>query len=101
MSKVLVPCAHLYKGKIGLKGHTVMFKKHIEDICNELPRKKVNMICLVKEYTSSSTNELRHQSFLIRRDKVLNALSWLKNHHPGYNDITIAQENLNWMGKYS
>ena len=101
MSKVLVPCAHLYKGKIGLKGHTVMFKKHIEDICNELPQKKVNMICLVKEYTTSSTNELRHQSFLIRRDKVLNALSWLKNHHPGYNDITIAQENLNWMGKYS
>ncbi len=78
-----------------------MFKKHIEDICNELPRKKENMICLVKEYTTSSTNELHHQSFLIRRDKVLNALHWLKKHHPGYNKITIAKDNLNWMGKSS
>ena len=98
---VLVPCTHLYKGKIGLKGHTVMFNKHIEDICNELPRKKVNMICLIKEYTTTTTNELRHQKFLIRRDKVLNALYWLKQHHPGYTNIRIAEENLDWMGKSS
>ena len=98
---VLVPCTHLYKGQIGLKGHTVMFNKHIEDICIDLPRKRVNMICLIKEYTTTMTQEIQHQKFLIRRDKVLGALLWLKENHEGYKKIKIVKENLNWMGNSS
>jgi hypothetical protein len=70
-----------------------MFHKHIEDICNELPRKKVNMVCVVKEYTTTKTNEVKHQKFLIRRNKVLKALHWLKQHHPGYKNVTIVESN--------
>ena len=80
-----------------MKGHTVMFHKHIEDICNELPRKKVNMVCVVKEYTTTKTSEVKHQKFLIRRNKVLKALHWLKQHHPGYKNVTIVESNLDWM----
>jgi hypothetical protein len=74
-----------------------MFSKHISDICEELPRKKVNLVCVVKQYTTSITRELCQHEFIIRRDKVLGALYWLKEHHPGYHDINIEEKNLDWM----
>ena len=35
---------------------------------------------------------------MIRREKVLNALRWLKKFNSEYKDINISEENLDWMG---
>ena len=94
---VLMPVVHLYKGTLGIKGHTVMFPKDFTDICNELPRKKVDMVYIIKEYENCASGELCQQTFKIRRQKVLSALQWLKQNHSGYKDIKICPENLDWM----
>ena len=39
-------------------------------------------------------------SFVVRRDKVMRALIWLKKYHKWYKDdkdLIICEENLNWM----
>ena len=35
---------------------------------------------------------------MVRTDYAIAALKWLKHHHTGYTDITIVEENLDWMG---
>jgi len=37
--------------------------------------------------------------FTVNRSRVLNALKWLKQHNPLYEDIVINESNLNWMMK--
>lgn len=94
---VLLPIVHMQKNKFGLKGHAVMFEKNINDVCMSLPRTKVHMVYVVKEYTSSTSKEVCQANFHVRRDKVLKALVWLKKHHVGYSDISIDENNLSWM----
>ena len=36
---------------------------------------------------------------VIRRQKVLNALKWLKKFNTEYKDINISEEDLDWMGE--
>ena len=38
------------------------------------------------------------KQYVIRRQKVVTALKWLKVHHTGYRDIIIQESNLEWMG---
>ena len=95
---VLMPVVHIYKGSMGIKGHTVMFRKDIKSLCKELPRKKVDIICVIKEYENSRTGNLQQDIFKVRRQKVLKALYWLKRYHVGYSDVDIVEENLSWMG---
>ena len=94
---VLLPIVHMQRNKFGLKGHAVMFEKNINDVCTSLPRTRVHMVYVVKEYTTSTSNEICQVNFHVRRDKVLKALVWLKKHHIGYRDISIEESNLSWM----
>lgn len=94
---VLLPVVHLKNKKIGLKGHTVMFDKAIEDVCLHLPRKKVDLVYVLHEYTNSKTSEICHSNFKVRKNKVLDALHWLKRHHDGYSDIVIDDSNVDWI----
>ena len=58
------------------------------------------MIKVIKEFrvTVENTNDPEYSSFVIRKKKVLNALKWLKKFNEQYKDITISEENLDWMG---
>lgn len=95
---VLIPVVHISNGRIGLKGHTVTFRKDVMHVCTTLPRMSVDMVHVLREITESDDeNSFRRKSFKIRRSKVLNALKWLQKHHSGYKDIVIHEENLDWM----
>ena len=98
-TSVLIPVVHLRNGRLGIKGHTCMFRKDLASVCIDLPRKHFKVINAVHEYATGSTDEasFTHQTFKVRRDKVLKALIWLKHHHSGYKDIIIDEDNLAWM----
>lgn len=96
---VLLPIVHMQKNKVGLKGHAVVFEKNIDDVCSTLPRTKVEMVYVVREYTKSTSSQVTQANFNVRRSKVLGALYWLKRFHIGYKDINIDASNLDWMGE--
>ena len=98
-TSVLIPVVHLRNGRLGIKGHTCMFRKDLASVCTNLPRKKFKIINVIHEYATGSTDEasFTHQTFKVRRDKVLKALIWLKEHHSGYKEIVIDEANLDWM----
>lgn len=79
----------------GLCGHTVMFKRDIASICNVLPRIELDYIEIKK--LTVHKEEQSFKTFKVRRDKVLNALRWLKKNNPFYKDIVIQESNLDWM----
>ena len=41
------------------------------------------------------------KSFVIQKDKVLNALRWLKLYNLEYSDIFIDELNLDWISRFS
>jgi len=87
---------------MGLHGHCVCFRQDIVEICNSLPRTRVNAIKIVKTYKNMDSVGIQDfDVFVIRRDVVLKALRWLKRFHKWYRDdpdLVIQEENLDWMG---
>ena len=93
---LLFPSTHLWNGKYGLKGHTVVFNKDITSVVDELPRSKVEVVNVMRNY--SKGDEIKVQNFRIRKSKIMKALTFLKKHHPSYKNITIKESNLDWCG---
>ena len=91
---------HIRSGSFGLKGHSCCFAQDIDEVCDVLPRKKEHLIQVIKQFRTVNENDNddpEYSTFVIRRDKVLNALKWLKAHNSEYENINISTENLNWM----
>lgn len=90
-----VPIFHMSRGHTAIKGHCVCFFQDNTEMCNELPRKRCDIVKVIKE--SDDHGNTIMNSFIINKWKVLNALRWLKDHHRYYKDIEIKEENLSWM----
>ena len=78
-----VPLFHIKNGTMGIKGHVCCFPSAIDRVCKVLPRlpQDLKILKVIHSYSSSKNGECRHL-FRIRRDRVLDALMWLKT----YND---------------
>ena len=93
------------KGSIGYSGHSIHFKQDIEPMAQtmsrgppygegKLPRKlKDAGYCLVRK-TGNEKNSFKHKDFRVRRDRVLNALRWLKANNDFYEDIEIDHASI-------
>ena len=94
-----VPLQHLSKGSYGCKGHVCSFLQNVQEICTILPRlpSDVNTVRVIKHFTLEN-EEIGSHTFCIRKQRVLDALKWLKEHNVLYKDITIEESNLEWMG---
>jgi hypothetical protein len=97
-----IPIVHLKHGIMGLHGNCVCFRQDISDICNVLPRSRVNAIKIIRSYSKKDEFGLQNiDTFIIRKDTVLRALRWLKKYHRWYrddHDVIIQESNLSWMG---
>ena len=95
-----IPLHHIKNGTMGIKGHVCSFPQDISSICNTLPRlpSDVTIVKMIHSYLPEIGGEPCQKVFTVRKYKVISALKWLKNHHKGYKDITISDENLDWMG---
>ena len=95
-----VPIVHICNGVFGIKGSCCAFRQDIKQICNSLPRKKVEMIKYVREFVKQSGEPCPIKILTVRRTKVMNALKWLKKYHIEYHndeDLIIDESNLDWM----
>ena len=94
-----IPMQHLQKGSYGSKGHVCSFPQAVNEICTILPRlpEHVNAISVVKQFKTKEDSP-SSMVFRIRKDKVLQALRWLKKYNKVYKDIEIQETNLGWMG---
>ena len=91
-----IPLVHLRHGVHGSRGHVCSFPQEIEEICKILPRKKVKALKVIKSFNTKE-KETREITFMVRRNVVLQALVWLKNNNRVYKDITIDENNMDWM----
>ena len=89
-----IPAFHMYNGNYALKGHCVSFPQDVHHVCDQLPRKKDSIITVVRELRSASVAGSLHKQYRVNKQRVLNALEWLKIHHSGYQDIEIVPENF-------
>ena len=93
-----VPLQHLQKGSFGSKGHVCSFPQDISEVCLVLPRLPTDIcvVNVVKEFRDKDNVPHKH-TFRIRKQKVLDALAWLKQYNVVYSDIVITTENLDWI----
>src|SRR5699024_7061632 len=73
------------------KGNVINFVQDIGTICNVLPLLPAQLAEFVIITRSTPTG---NSQFKVRRQKVVDALNYLKSHHQYYSDITISDENL-------
>ena len=83
----------LKKGQRGYGGHVVNLAQNNGDFVNSLPRpaRELPIIIVVRRQGGEST----HKDLLVRRQRVFDALNWLKANNPFYSDICINTDNLN------
>jgi hypothetical protein len=97
-----VPIVHIKNGIMGIHGNCVCFRQDTTEICNILPRLRVNAIKIIRSYNNKENCGVHNfDIFVIRRDVVMRALKWLKKYHKWYRDdpdLRIEESNLDWMG---
>jgi hypothetical protein len=95
---VYVPLQHLMYGQVGARGHIVSFPQDVLSVCSTLPRlpSNVQVVRVIKNFKLSD-GSISSKSFSIRRRVVMAALYWLKTFNKQYRDITICEENLDWI----
>ncbi len=89
---------HLQNGTFGLKGHVCCFSQDLESLCYKLPRlpTDVTVVKVIHCYLREINGELCNKAFKVRKQVVLDALRWLKEHNVAYNNIQIDEQNLDW-----
>ena len=85
-------------GQVKLKGNVILFTKPMQKVYAVLPPPKDELqeVLAVVFFgpTQPTVDDYKRLPLLIRHKKVINALSWLKLNHSGYQDLSISLENL-------
>ncbi|KAJ7452795.1 hypothetical protein FB451DRAFT_1050732 [Mycena latifolia] len=81
-----------------MSANAIMFSQPVLSILNKLPpsREEMNeILAFVFMGSSAPTREdFDRTPMLVRKNKVVDALEWLKLNHEGYADLEISRENL-------
>lgn len=80
-------------GQYAYKGNIINVGQNLTEIARSLPRTPSSLSTVVVRKDSVSG----HRDFHVRRDKVLNAIRFLKSNNPFYADINIVMENLSQL----
>ncbi|KAK3917798.1 ATP-dependent DNA helicase [Frankliniella fusca] len=88
------PVISLYRVKgnqMKYSGNIINFTQDVQEVADVLPLRvsEINSILTFKLKTSSG-----YKDFNVRREKVFQALVWLKKHNELYHDIVISEKNL-------
>ncbi|KAK3923346.1 ATP-dependent DNA helicase [Frankliniella fusca] len=91
------PIVSLYKVKnvqYKYTGQIINFPQNVQELCTVLPHKVEDLTGVL---TIRCKNSEGFRDFFIRKMKVLNALIWLKENNPFYNDIQIDEDRINQL----
>jgi hypothetical protein len=95
-----VPLHHIKNGVMGLRGHVCAFEQDVNKFVTTLPRSTddVSLIRVVKSMQAEIGSKApTDRTYVVRKSKVLDALAWLKQFNPLYQDIIIDPTRLNWI----
>src|SRR3954451_21680777 len=85
-------------GQTGYRENVINFPQDIREFTTQLPRHPSSLnVLVVRRQSTNGPTEFR--DFTVRRDKVGNALLWLKSNNRYYKDITIDHEILQTLPK--
>ena len=88
------PVMRVYRpkgGQRGYGGYVVILAQNIGDFVNSLPRPARELpIIVVRRQGGEGT----HKDILVRRQRVFDALNWLRANNPFYSDISVNTDNL-------
>ncbi|KAK3917073.1 Maturase K [Frankliniella fusca] len=87
----------LYKvqrGQYKYKGQVINFPQQVQNVADTLPHLVADLNNLV---VFKLDNDINLSDFYVRKDKVLNALLWLKQNNPLYQDIHIDEHKLSTL----
>ena len=96
----MVPLHHIKNGVFGLSGHVCAFEQHIDEMASILPRmpSETSVVRVLQEVTAEvGSQESAKRSFRVRRQKVIEALLFLKTYNKEYMDIQIDESRLDWL----
>lgn len=88
------PIVSLYKlrrGQFKYTGQVINFPQNVQEVYTSLPQKITDLTGVVTVRVDRSDG---FKDFHVHKEKVLNALLWLKNYNPFYHDIQISYDNL-------
>jgi hypothetical protein len=71
--------------------HVINFPQNVSRLAMSLPQKPEHIPLVVRRL---NLHDDKHYDFRVRRNKVKQALEWLKRHHKWYRDVTILVEAL-------
>ncbi|CAB4420703.1 unnamed protein product [Rhizophagus irregularis] len=80
-------------GQHGYRGNVINFPQDVQEFASKLPRHPSLLDVLVIRHQSASNVEA-FRDFKVRRDKVTQALIWLKHNNRYYADVIIDHEIL-------
>lgn len=66
-------------------------------MCDELPQRKESIVTFVRNIGNSSTSSISPSYLKVNKNKVIEALLWLKKHNIFYKNIQIKEDNFDWM----
>ena len=92
-----IPSVHIKSGIFGIRGHCVTFPQDITQMCDELPQRKESIVTFVRNIGNSSTSSISPSYLKVNKNKVIEALLWLKKHNIFYKNIQIKEDNFDWM----
>lgn len=94
----LIPVVHIKNGTFGSRGHVCAFPQRIEELVDTLPRlpESCRGVKVLRTHKTKTGNVLS-KAYYIRKQKVLDALRWLREYNNEYTDITIEEDNFEWM----
>ena len=78
-------------GQRGHRGHVLNLPQDIQGILNRLPRNIAHLPYLIIRRDGTDNT---HRDCTVRREKVLQAIMWLKANNPFYADVAIDYESL-------
>ena len=85
-------------GQVKLKGNVILFTKPMHKVYTALPPPKDELqeVLAIVFFgpTQPTVDDYKRIPLLVRHKKVIDALSWLKLNHSGYQDLSISLENL-------
>lgn len=101
LASPFIPLRHIKKGVFGLSGHVCCFEQDVEGFVNTLPRNHtdVTLLQVLKEVsTEIGGSSTRAHAYKVRKDKIGDALKWLKEYNVEYKHIKIDMKALDWLG---
>ena len=96
---LFIPVQHIKNGTLGVKGHVCCFPQKIDTIYTTLPLlpNQVKYVQLIHKSKDEIGGDVKARKLVIRKQMVLDALKWLKQHNNVYRDIHIEEDNLKWI----